>query len=77
MSDQVTSTKINTYLTLQVLPLLNTRSNYLLRLWHYDSNTQQTAVVATSPVLTFKNPNEPTNAHLALTQNPSEMRVCK
>jgi hypothetical protein len=58
-----------------VLPLLNTRSNYLLRLWHYDSNTQQTAVVATSPVLTFKNPNEPTNAHLALTQNPSEMRV--
>ena len=58
-----------------MLPLLNTRSNYVLRLWHYDSNLQRTSVVATSPVLTFKNPNEPTNAHLSLTQDPSEMRV--
>jgi hypothetical protein len=49
--------------------LVNLRADYVI------VYAQGGDVVATSPVITFKNYNEPTQAHLAYTDSPSEVRL--
>eukprot|EP00300_Choanocystis_sp_HF-7_P024926 c26527_g1_i1.p1 GENE.c26527_g1_i1~~c26527_g1_i1.p1 ORF type:complete len:585 (+),score=128.53 c26527_g1_i1:97-1755(+) len=58
------------------LSLVNPRQAYQFRMWSLPNATALNAtVVATSPLLTFANINEPLQGHLALMSDPTEMRI--
>mmetsp|Transcript_26085 Transcript_26085/g.60171 ORF Transcript_26085/g.60171 Transcript_26085/m.60171 type:complete len:546 (+) Transcript_26085:16-1653(+) len=54
---------------------VNMRADLEFRLVDLGSEAKPIESIATSNVLTFASANEPTGAHLALTDDPSEMRV--
>ncbi|KAH9331987.1 hypothetical protein KI387_004095, partial [Taxus chinensis] len=70
------------------LPLINLRSPYEFRIFHWDNSTRTKPVhgdrnplpptshrLATSQAVTFRNLNDPAQLHLAFTSNQDEMRV--
>jgi len=68
------STYMQGYGGITIPYLVNMRSDYVFRIWQCPNGGNCTAV-ATSNTVTFANPLAPSQGHLALTSDPSSMRL--